>query len=351
MNFLLRLLLIVLTVHLSAEKIETFYGSIDVEEPILLELIHSAPMQRLKKVHQYGVAYYTTHREEYNRFEHSLGVFTVLRLKGAALEEQISGLLHDVSHTVFSHVGDWVFNKQCRDDDYQSIIFRFYLLASGLEKILNKHGYTIEQVIPSKQRFAMLEQPLPNLCADRIDYNLQGAYYQNFITKDEALEFLQDLRFAGGHWLTTRVDIAAKLTRFSLFMTEDCWSSPINHMQSKWLAEAIWHGFSIGLISWEEFHFGVDDNVWEKLCASKDTLVQDRMQKIHRPQDFCRCVEPAFADELVKFKSRGIDPWILKDGNTARLTAMNAELAEAFEKVKLKAAHGWPIQQYVNEFE
>ncbi len=54
-------------------EIETFYGKILVEEPIILDLINSKAMQRLKGVHQYGDAYYTTHREEYNRYDHSLG--------------------------------------------------------------------------------------------------------------------------------------------------------------------------------------------------------------------------------------------------------------------------------------
>lgn len=87
---------------LQAEMVESFYGPIEVNEPVLLELIKCPAFQRLKHIHQYGVAYYTTHQEEYNRFDHSVGVFAILRKNGASLDQQISGLLHDVSHTVFS---------------------------------------------------------------------------------------------------------------------------------------------------------------------------------------------------------------------------------------------------------
>jgi uncharacterized protein len=128
---------------LFGETIATFYGPIEVEEPVLLELLKSPAVQRLKQVHQYGVAYYTTHCEEYNRLDHSLGVFAILRKNGASLKEQISGLLHDVSHTVFSHVGDWVFGKEYQEEDYQSMIYKIYLSHSGIEDILIKHGYTI----------------------------------------------------------------------------------------------------------------------------------------------------------------------------------------------------------------
>lgn len=61
MGFLARFLLlfVVLSLELFAEKIETFYGEIDVEEPVLIELIQSPAFQRLKWVRQYGVSYYT----------------------------------------------------------------------------------------------------------------------------------------------------------------------------------------------------------------------------------------------------------------------------------------------------
>lgn len=339
----LLLLLICLRLGLFGEMIDTFYGAIDVEEPVLIELIHSPAMQRLKSIHQYGVAYYTTHREEYNRFDHSLGVFAILRLKGASLEEQIAGLLHDVSHTVFSHVGDWVFGKEYQEDDYQSTIHRLFIAVSGMETILNRHGYTVDQILPKNAQFTMLEQPLPNLSADRIDYNIQGAYFQNFLTRDEALELVRDLYFKNGRWIITNQDLAAKLTRFSLFMTENCWGSAVNYATSRWLADGILQGLKIGLISWNEFHFGIDQNVWDKLCASPDPLIQKQMLMLNHPHDYFRFVEPSQTTIRIKFRCRGVDPWIEKEDQIVRLTSLDNDLAESFRKTKAKATEGWSI--------
>ena len=338
------LLFLFFNLALFADKIDTFYGTIEVEEPVLIELIHSPSFQRLKSIHQYGVAYYTTHPEEYNRFDHSLGVFTILKAKGASLEEQIAGLLHDISHTVFSHVGDWVFGKEYQEEDYQSTIHRLHLAASGVEVILNRHGYTIEQILPKRPEFKMLEQPLPNLCADRIDYNIQGAFYQNFLTRSEAKELFEDLYFVDGHWVTTKQELAEKLMRFSLFMTETCWGSALNHVTSRWLADAMLQGLKTGLISWNGFHFGTDQEIWETLTSAQDPLILDRLQRLSTPHDFFGLVDPAQADILVKFKCRGIDPWILHQGSLVRLTALNPELLEALQKMKEKAAAGWPIE-------
>lgn len=329
---------------LSAEMIESFYGPLEVEEPVLLELIHSPAMQRLKHIHQYGVAYYTTHTEEYNRYDHSIGVFAILRRNGASVEEQISGLIHDVSHTVFSHVGDWLFGKEHQEDDYQNTIFRRYLSRAGIEKILIQYGFAGNQVVPKNQKFAMLEQSLPNLCADRIDYNIQGAYFQGFLTKREAVELYEDLRFVDGKWVSIRTDLLTKLARFSLFMTQDCWGSACNSVMSRWLADAMIKGLDIGLLSWNEIHFGIDEDVWDKLIASQDGPIRERMERLFKPNDYYKKVKPEEADLIIRFRCRGVDPWVIHEGQIVRLTSLDRELAQEFEAVKEAAARGWPIK-------
>jgi len=301
------LLCILFTSCQRGEIVQTFYGPVEVKEPVLLELIHSAPMQRLKQVHQYGIAYYTkTHPEEYNRFDHSLGVFAILRIKGASLEEQIAGLLHDISHTAFSHVGDWIYAKENQENDYHSSIHERYLKRSGIERILNRHGYQIEQISPKKEDFVMLEQPLPNLCADRIEYNIQGAYFQKFITKEEANALLADLSFENGTWLLTNQDLAVKVSNFSLFMTEDCWGSAENFMTSKWLASAILQGIEEGIFSWDDFHYGIDQTIWDRLSVSQESLVQKEMDRVCSPEQYFSLVDSTEAETFIKFKCRGI---------------------------------------------
>lgn len=345
------LILSLFSTLLYGEMIETFYGAVEVEEPVLLELIHSPAFQRLKEIHQYGVAYYTTHREEYNRYDHSLGVFAILRKNGASLEEQISGILHDVSHTVFSHVGDWVFGKEYQEEDYQTMIYKMYLSYSGIEDILVRHGYTINQVQPKGKQFIMLEQPLPNLCADRIDYNLQGAYYQNFLSKQEVLELYEDLRFVEDRWIGTRVDLLKKLARFPLFMTQDCWGAAANYALSRWLADAMLRGLATGSLTWKEIHCGYDRDIWNKLNASQDPFIRGRMHMIAHYGDHFRWVDPKDAEILVKFRCRAIDPWIIYKGQMMRLTLIDSDLAAEIEIIKKRAAEGWPIKLFHPETE
>lgn len=328
-----------------ARQVDTFYGPMEIQEPILLELIDHPSFQRLKHIHQYGVSYYTTHQEEYNRFDHSIGVFAILRENHASLKEQIAGLLHDVSHTAFSHVGDWVFGKENQEKNYQDSIHENFLEKSGLAEILRKYHYNPDDILPNEEFFPALENRLPNLCADRIDYNIQGAFYQGFITHEEALLIFKDLRFVNKKWISTRPDLMKKLTYFSLFMTQDCWGSPTNYVASRWLADAIIRGIEMGIISKEEFHFGTDHEIWDKLMREKDPIIAKKMKMVMNANSYFAIVNAtAQYDFIVKSKFRGINPWILTNPDCVRLTNMDAKLADDFEAVRKQLCEGWPIK-------
>ena len=73
---------------------DRIYGSVEIDEPVLLELIDTAAMQRLRGVLQHGVTALIGITHPVSRFEHSLGVMCLARRIGAELEEQIAALLH-----------------------------------------------------------------------------------------------------------------------------------------------------------------------------------------------------------------------------------------------------------------
>ena len=92
------------------ELSDIVFGRTTITEPVLQELLLSPELNRLKHISSAG--YYPAvpefHHEQVNRFVHSVGVFMLLRRFGAPLEEQIAGLLHDVSHSAFSHTVDYI---------------------------------------------------------------------------------------------------------------------------------------------------------------------------------------------------------------------------------------------------
>ncbi len=55
------------------------YGRTIIQEPILIELINSKPIQRLKGINQAGASQYAIEGKTVTRYEHSLGVMILLR--------------------------------------------------------------------------------------------------------------------------------------------------------------------------------------------------------------------------------------------------------------------------------
>ena len=87
-------------------------------EALAIDLIDTAPFQRLRRIRQLGPAYLTFHGAESSRFTHSLGVLHLARLALQHLEHDhpelaehrgllyAAALLHDVGHGPLSHTGE-----------------------------------------------------------------------------------------------------------------------------------------------------------------------------------------------------------------------------------------------------
>lgn len=170
---------------------DVLYGEF-VVEPVLEELINTKEVQRLKNIHQGGANYLVNPEWNVTRYEHSVGVMLFVRLMGGSIEEQAAGLLHDISHTAFSHVVDLVVDN--KEEDYHEKIFENVIENSDIPKILKKYGYDSKEILYDESKWTILERKAPKLCADRIDYTLRDMFSYDVISKEEIKPFLDSLR-------------------------------------------------------------------------------------------------------------------------------------------------------------
>jgi len=328
----------------SAEIVETVYGDFDVQEEVILELVECPAFQRLKHVHQYGIVPYFEECEEYTRYQHSLGVFALLRKNGLPLEEQIAGLLHDVSHTVFSHFGDYFFQFFSDENSYQDSIHEWYLHASGIGKVLERHGLKVNEVLHKSGNFHAAARPLPNLSADRGDYNIQGAYRHGDITYDEMLKLFDDLQYLDGHWTLSNVSLAEKIGRFSLHMSVHAWSGPYQAHANTLLAEALHILVDEGTLSLEDIYFGVDHKIWQVLQDSDHPKVKEKVWQILHIHHLIEPCAPWEAEYWYRIKLRGINPMMRTDKGLVRLTSISNEYYNQFLAAKGRAEYGWSMR-------
>jgi HD superfamily phosphohydrolase len=215
---------------------DKIYGKVKITAPVLVELIQSPAMQRLKKIAQHGLPNEYYHFKGGNRFEHCIGVMLLLRKLGASEEEQVAGLLHDVSHTAFSHVIDWVVGSG-KTEDYQDEHHGEIINSPVISKILKKYGINVQRIADYHHYFPLLEKDIPDLCADRIDYSLREFFlpvakrsFKNltvfdnqivFTNHKSALEFStnylkRQMEHWGGYEAVVRYAILAKILKKAL---------------------------------------------------------------------------------------------------------------------------------------
>jgi uncharacterized protein len=333
--------------HQQKVTVETMYGSTEVTEPVLIELFNKQlVLERIKHVRQYGARDYVMKPlKEYTRFDHCVGVFFVLRLKGASLIEQIAGLLHDVSHTVFSHTGDVLFGQKTIFRSYQDDNHEMYLKAFGIDTLLARYGISLDSIIPEKSQLTMLDCPLPDICADRLEYNLHAGILTSMLTMPEIHAILNDVQFEHGKWVFTNTELAKKLALVSLYNTENVWSSAEGYVyEYTWLAGAIKRALEIGWLTTDDIHYSVDDLVWGRLMISNDPLIAQNLDNIIRFRDIIQIVPVAEAEIVAQGKFRGIDPLIKTGVGLKRLTELDGAYKKEYERVRSVMANGRGIR-------
>lgn len=324
---------------------ETIHGSLAIDDPLAITLIQHPVMQRLKGIFQYGVMEKIDPSSlSYTRFDHSLGVYQILHNQGLGQKELIAGLLHDASHTVWSHSTEMLFGKNSIEN-YQDKIHQQFLMDHEIGCILESYGLQIKDVLPDCGEFLGLEQELPFLCADRIEYNIQAGFLTGLLSPLDIKEIHQSLFFNGRYWYFNNKVPAEKLALISIDQTLKNWSSPTNMVVSKWVCEALQILLDEGTLTYKGIHFNYqDDELWKILQKTTNDKVKVLMKKVLYASKYYNLTFDYDYDERFYFKSRALDPFVMIEGKLYRLTDLKDGYKQKFEEINSQAAHGWKVK-------
>ncbi|MEW9108386.1 HD domain-containing protein [Cytobacillus gottheilii] len=177
---------------LSEEKVfkDPVHRYVHVRDRLIWDLIGTREFQRLRRIKQLGTTYLTFHGAEHSRFNHSLGVYEIVRrisddvFRGRPewndenrLLSLCAALLHDLGHGPFSHSFEKVF-----DLDHEYFTQAIILGDTEVNKVLRRAGEDfpkkVQEVIAKTSKNKLVISLISSqIDADRMDYLQRDAYF------------------------------------------------------------------------------------------------------------------------------------------------------------------------------
>jgi uncharacterized protein len=177
---------------LSEEKVfkDPVHRYIHVSDRVIWDLIGTKEFQRLRRIRQLGTTYFTFHGAEHSRFNHSLGVYEIVRRilddvfedrpewnRDERLLSLCAALLHDLGHGPFSHSFEKVFTLD-HEEFTQQIIVGKTEINEVLSRVGPEFPKKVAEVIAKTYENKLVVSLISSqLDADRMDYLLRDAYF------------------------------------------------------------------------------------------------------------------------------------------------------------------------------
>lgn len=315
------------------------YGPYTITEPLLRDLLASPTVQRLGQVHQAGASYLVRPGRDLPRLAHAVGVMLLVRRLGGSLHEQAAGLIHDVSHTAFSHTVDQVFGD--RDETYHEQYFAQWVRDSDIQQILDRHAVDAEELLDS-ERWSLLEQPAPDLCADRVDYTLRDLLHIGWLTASEIGRFLDSLTVHHGQMVTRDLTAAVWFARQYHREVTGLFMDPREAYANARLAQAIRLALDGDVIAPSDL-LGTDNELLGRLRDAQRADVTRILDEL-TPQ-LTVLEDPVTFDVRGFSKARVVDPLVLvAPDRTVRASTLEPSLRDLHDEVHRKARDGIPVR-------
>ena len=171
------------------------------------------------------------------RLEHSIGVALIIRHFTKDKKATLAWLFHDISHSVFSHVGDFLLwdaqNQESSEQHTTHLLQNDYVITHELAKlwisILEVDDYTL---------YPIADNDWPQLSADRLEYTLSTPIVMNSQSLQEIADIYNNIIVLENEhgidelWFTSQA-MAEKLAIISIQNDSSCFS---NHKSVLWMS-------------------------------------------------------------------------------------------------------------------
>ncbi len=173
--------------HTNKKKIvnDPVHGFINIQHPIVFDLIEHPFFQRLRNIKQLGLTYLVYPGANHNRFQHALGALHLmneailtLRSKGHLISDEeaeaanIAILLHDIGHGPFSHSLEYSIAKEVSHENISRCFIHW--LNKEMDGRLSVAIDVFEDNYPKRFLHQLVSSQLD---MDRLDYLRRDSFF------------------------------------------------------------------------------------------------------------------------------------------------------------------------------
>ncbi|MAG08306.1 hypothetical protein CMO89_02440 [Candidatus Woesearchaeota archaeon] len=314
------------------------YRDIELNDKLVLDIINSKAFQRLKEINQHAISSFIMPKMDITRFEHCIGVYLLLKKLGADYEEQIAGLLHDISQTAMSHVQDFLFNRE--NHDYHEEHFERILTESEIPEILEKNNVSSKNIL-NQEKYTLLENEYPDLCADRVDYFYRDCLMYGLLTKEGVDNSLNNLRIFNNEIVFNDKDSAHFFATAYIKANKEMWSNTMHIFWYNVMAGIMEIGLKHNIITENDF-FLTDTLVYNKLKSSNNHEIKERFKLLNT--NISLISDKKNFDFHLKPKPRIVDPKIMVNNQLVRLSQLDGKYKEEMDKYKKELEQGYFVR-------
>lgn len=287
---------------------DPIYGPVNLPA-VLTDLMNTPVIQRLKGIHQSGPVYLINPDLAQTRFEHSVGVMLLIRKLGGHMRAQIAGLLHDMAHTAFSHLIDYVLEVAA--EDYHEKRHEGVLEDAELQAVLLRNGFPPHH-FAELELYPLLEYPKPGLSADRIDYTLRDQFHLGLIRQADIDWFLEGMQVQEGRIVLAGPEYGAWFQQQYQALVQDYFKGRENAGANSCMTKLVRQAMKADAVSEADFW---RDDAW--VVGKLETYLGRPLGSWLQHQ--LAAFDPKSA---VPTKARFVDPEVWVEGKLIRMSAI-----------------------------
>ncbi len=321
----------------------------------LHEFLEAKSLQRLAHIGQNCGTEYTKffdYKFPANRLWHSIGVALIIWNFTHDKKETLSGLFHDISNSIFSHVWDyllWDVETQQAAELYTTDILKS---DETIMKLLKKYGIWIDRV-DDYAKYTIADNPWPQLSSDRLEYTLDAGIYLWHKTLREVKRMYNDIIIVKNEKWEKELgfqtkSVALEFARLSILNDSSCFSSFESHISMSFLSEILRVSVQEKIVSFSQLY-----NIWEadfiqKIYTSKNHKLIQMWEFFINLKEYTLCDnEPQTSKYYVysKTKKRYIDPLVQTIDGAKRISQIDEDFKKKID-THLHSKEKWIVVDY-----